>query len=104
MRPESECIDVGHPDTLYNDPDGSQCDLGALSFTGPPFVCGDTDDDGSVNILDITLLINYLYLEGPAPVHLEAADVNSSGAVNILDITFLIGFLYQDGPEPYCQY
>jgi uncharacterized protein (TIGR02145 family) len=29
--------------------------------------CGDVNDDGLINILDITYLISYLYLGGPAP-------------------------------------
>jgi C1A family cysteine protease len=66
------------------------------------FVCGDANDDETVNILDITYLINYLYKGGQAPVPLDAADVNSDGAINILDITYLINFLYKGGPEPNC--
>jgi len=66
------------------------------------YVCGDADGDGSVNILDVTFLINYLYKEGPAPDPLESADVDYSGSINILDVTYLINYLYKDGPEPIC--
>jgi hypothetical protein len=35
----SPCIDAGHPDPQYNDPDGSRNDMGAFPYTGlPPFV------------------------------------------------------------------
>lgn len=66
------------------------------------YVCGDANDDENVNIVDITYLINHLYLAGPAADPPEAADVNSDGAVNLLDITYLIDYLYLGGPEPEC--
>jgi len=66
------------------------------------FLCGDVDGDKSINILDITFLIDYIYKSGPMPDPVEAADVNSSGGVNLLDITYLINFLYKSGPEPDC--
>jgi len=34
-----------------------------LSFAGN---CGDVDNSGTINILDVTYLINYLYKTGPA--------------------------------------
>jgi len=67
-----------------------------------PYVCGDAGGDETVNILDVTYLINYLYKGGPAPEYPEAADVNSDAVINILDVTYLINFLYRDGPEPSC--
>jgi len=66
------------------------------------FICGDANGDGAVNILDISFLIAFLYLEGPPPDPEEAADVNSDGAINVLDITYLIKFLYLSGSEPNC--
>jgi len=64
--------------------------------------CGDVDNSGAINILDVTFLINYLYKGGPAPDPLDMADVNNDDVINILDITYLIGFLYLGGPEPDC--
>ncbi len=66
------------------------------------FMCGDANGDETVNILDITYMISYLYKDGSPPDPLEAADVNNSGDVNILDITYLIANLYKGGPEPNC--
>ncbi|MEW5924775.1 MAG: dockerin type I repeat-containing protein, partial [Candidatus Zixiibacteriota bacterium] len=66
------------------------------------YLCGDINNDGNCNILDITYLITYLYKSGPAPVTMNAADVNHSGDVNILDITYLIYYLYKSGPAPNC--
>lgn len=68
---------------------------------GADLDCGDVNNSVSVNILDITYLISYLYKGGPAPVPYECAgDVNASSSVNILDITYLISYLYKGGPPP----
>ncbi len=73
-----------------------------VSGTVSTMICGDVNGSNTVNILDITYLISFLYKEGPPPDPYAAADVNGSGTVNILDITYLISFLYKEGPEPAC--
>jgi hypothetical protein len=77
---------------------------GVLKYTDYfPYLCGDPDNSGAVNILDISFLINYLYRGGSAPLYLIAGDVDSSGRVNILDISYLIRYLYRHGAELQCQ-
>ena len=66
------------------------------------YVCGDLNDDGVVNILDITFFINYLFKGGPAPNPLASADVNCGGAINIADITYMINTMYKHGPALQC--
>ncbi|MFZ5980768.1 MAG: trypsin-like serine peptidase [Candidatus Zixiibacteriota bacterium] len=68
------------------------------------FICGDINNSGGEpDISDITYLISYLYLNGPPPVHMEAADTNNSGGEpDIADITRIISFLYLDGPDLVC--
>lgn len=65
-------------------------------------MCGDLNHDGSQNILDISLLIQYKYHHGFTPVPIEIADVDGSGAVNILDIVHYINFKYKDGAGLEC--
>jgi len=77
-------------------------DVRIVSYQCVDFVCGDANDDESVNIFDITYIINYLYLEGPPPDPPEAADVNNDAAINIFDVTYLINHLYMEGPAPTC--
>ncbi|HDL03646.1 MAG TPA: hypothetical protein ENH25_05890 [candidate division Zixibacteria bacterium] len=64
------------------------------------FIPGDADNDKSVNVLDATCIINYLYKGLPAPEHLSAADINADCGVNLLDVTCLINYLYRGGPAP----
>ncbi|UCD95576.1 MAG: hypothetical protein JSU69_05865, partial [Candidatus Zixiibacteriota bacterium] len=73
-----------------------------FNLSGPYFTCGDTDGDQSVNILDVSQIINFLYRNGPPPRPMDSGDVNGSGNINLLDATYLINFLYKNGPEPGC--
>jgi len=65
-------------------------------------ICGDALDNGAINMLDITYIIDYLYLGGPEPYNIRLADVNGDCLINVIDVTYLIIYLYMDGPEPDC--
>ena len=60
------------------------------SLVGTP---GDVNDDGKVNIQDVTELINYLLSGNTTPINRTNADVDGDGAVNITDVTTLINNL-----------
>lgn len=63
---------------------------------------GNANADETINLLDITYLISYLYKDGAAPIPYEicSGDPNGDCTVNLLDITYLIAFLYKDGSPP----
>ena len=63
---------------------------------------GDVNNNGTINLLDITYLISYLYKNGPEPPCKFQGDTNGNGAINLLDITYLISYLYKHGPAPNC--
>ncbi len=65
-------------------------------------VPGEANNDGVTNIFDVTYLISFLYLAGPAPVPyaLCNGDPNCDCVCNIFDVTYLISFLYLNGPPP----
>ena len=54
---------------------------------------GDVNGDGSVNISDVTALIDYLLSGNPSGVNVTAADCNQDSSVNISDVTSLIDYL-----------
>ena len=57
----------------------------------PEFTVGDVNDDGMVNIADVTRLIDYLLDNGnTADFNENAADVNGDADINIADVTALI--------------
>ncbi len=66
------------------------------------FQRGDANSDGDINMADVTYLINYLFLSGPAPAPLLAGDANCDGAVDIGDVVYILNYLFVDGPPPGC--
>jgi len=68
----------------------------------PPYLRGDANGDGVINVSDVVYLINYLFINGPAPVPLEAGDVNCDGTINVADVVYLINYLFISGPPPGC--
>ena len=54
---------------------------------------GDVNDDGSVNISDVTALIDYLLSNNVSGINLDGADCNQDSSVNISDVTTLIDYL-----------
>jgi hypothetical protein len=75
-----------------------------LVVSEPTPLLGDADGNGTVDLIDIVRIIDYLYRGGAAPISsAEVADVNSNGAVNLLDVVYLIAYLYMGGPAPHCS-
>ena len=54
---------------------------------------GDVNDDGNVNIADVTALIDYLLSPDEMVINLENADITGEGDVTIDDVTQLIDAL-----------
>ena len=54
---------------------------------------GDCNQDGGVNIADVTCLINYLLSHNASAIDLAVADCDQDGSVNIADVTCLINHL-----------
>jgi hypothetical protein len=66
-------------------------------------ICGDVNADGIVDIVDIVILINYNFYDGPAPI-MNVADVDNDGLINITDIEILINYVFYDGTPPDCGF
>ena len=63
-------------------PDSSQTEL-----------TGDVNNDGNVNIDDVTSIINYLLSSDSSQVQITNADIDGDGDITISDVTVLIGIL-----------
>jgi len=61
---------------------------------------GDANSDGIVNIFDISYLVAFLYLNGPAPRLVEAVDFDGNGSIELVDALYLMDYIYFDGPPP----
>jgi hypothetical protein len=59
-----------------------------------PFRRGDSNDDGKVNVADPVHALGFLFLGGPAPRCLDAANSNDDGLVLINDPIFTLNALF----------
>jgi len=66
------------------------------------YMCGDSDGNTAISILDISFLIRYIYKNGQIPDPPQAGDSDGNGITNLLDVLYLINYLYKSGPEPLC--
>ncbi|KPK74498.1 MAG: hypothetical protein AMJ89_06175 [candidate division Zixibacteria bacterium SM23_73] len=80
--------------------DGDPYDQSDDSFT--IFLAGDASADGKVDVGDVLYLINYLFINGPAPIPLQAGDVNLDGVVDIADMIYLLNYIFLNWPPPLC--
>jgi virginiamycin B lyase len=78
--------------------------LGAsLSAQDPapaPFVRGDLNQDGSVDLSDPLKVLIFLFVEGVAPPCLAAGDADDDGEIEILDAVSLLAYLFRGGSAP----
>ena len=64
----------------------------------------DPNGDGVIDPADIFALINYLFLNGPAPhgtAGMLSGDANGDGVVDPADIFYLVNYLFLGGPKPH---
>ena len=73
-----------------------------LTFIPCCALAGDANNDGGLNIADVTFLIARIFASGPAPSCADEADANGSNSVNIADVTALIAWIFAVGPAPVC--
>jgi len=66
----------------------------------PAFRRGDSNANGTVDISDSVLTLNYLFADGPAPTCQDAVDTNDDGTVDIADPVYSLSFLFLGGPVP----
>ena len=80
--------------------------MSAVSFTiaASDYVRGDCNQDGTVNITDVTCLLDYLLSGNETGINLDAADTNQDGIINISDISSQLDYLllgsWPDEPTP----
>ena len=83
----SPCINSGNPN--YYDSDGSISDIGALPYTTNCLQEGDINNDTEIDVLDIVIIINCIFLNECY----ECSDLNDDGTINILDIVDIVNII-----------
>ena|GEM_PF-3870050 len=66
----------------------------------PPFLCGDANGSGDVDIDDVVYLIAYIFAGGPEPLPYENGDADCSGGIDIDDVVYLIAYIFSGGNAP----
>ena len=61
---------------------------------------GDVNEDGTVDVTDMIFMINYLFVQGPAPNPLALGDASGDCLVDITDVVYLLNYLFNRGPMP----
>jgi PKD repeat protein len=72
----------------------------AANCQGKQFHRGDANGDRQINITDGIYVLNYLFLGGPTPGCLEAANPNDDPSINITDGIYILNYLFLGGPGP----
>jgi hypothetical protein len=65
-----------------------------------PYLCGDANDDGDVNVGDAVYIIAYVFTGGPPPPYICQADANGDGDINVGDAVYLINYIFNGGLAP----
>jgi hypothetical protein len=73
---------------------------GKLNVLSRPFHRGDPDGDGRLSVADAALLLLFLFLAGPAPGCLDAADADDDGRIDATDPVIILRWLFASGTAP----
>jgi len=65
-----------------------------------PYLAGDANSDGGINLTDIIWLVNFVFKGGPAPNPLFLGDPNANCSVNLADIVYLVNYVFKSGTAP----
>ncbi|MGA1203201.1 MAG: dockerin type I repeat-containing protein [Planctomycetota bacterium] len=62
-----------------------------------PFLRGDANLDGALNLVDAIFMLDYVFGGGAAPECLDAVDANDDGILDLSDPVFLLEYLFGGG-------
>jgi len=67
---------------------------------GSSYTCGDVDASGFIDNLDLSYLIDYVFLGQAAPVPEESGDLDGSCFIDMIDIAYTIDHVFFGAPAP----
>jgi hypothetical protein len=82
---------------------GPPSEVVTISVVIEPFLRGDVNVDGIVDVGDCVYLINYIFKYGPEPSPLESGESNCDDIIDVGDIVYLINYIFKYGPPPQCR-
>lgn len=68
------------------------------------WLCGDFDGNQALNLTDLTLMVNFVFLEGSPPWFEGIVDLNNpcTSGINLTDLTLLVNHLFVDNQPLDC--
>jgi len=78
----------------------SQASLETTFSSYSDSLCGDVNNNGAVDVLDITSLYQYIFRGSPPPPSLSNADMDGCPGVTVRDLRFLIARILEGGRLP----
>ena len=57
-------------------------------------LCGDVDDSGTVNIMDVRLLMNHVANPTVYPVNSVTGNVDAAGGIDMADVQLLVAHVF----------
>ena len=92
LQNSSPCINSGSPDFL--DSDGTISDIGAMQINNSCSYPGDLNNDGIINVLDITLGICFILDSSDSMCSFYCEmDMNGDNEYNVVDIILIINII-----------
>ena len=82
---------------------GSFSELLRIKFTDElpgPFLRGDADSSGEVNLTDAIYLLSYLFQGADIPVCPDGGDFDDNGRINLTDAIVTLNYLFRGGGPP----
>jgi hypothetical protein len=70
-----------------------------FEFSGT-FVKGDLDHSGTIDIVDVVVLLDHLFISRQPLAYPELADMDRRPGVSIGDVMVLVNYLFRGGPAP----
>ncbi|MBD3298860.1 MAG: hypothetical protein GF341_09415 [candidate division Zixibacteria bacterium] len=105
--PGSSFMVTGKPEGVYLyrtsaiDSDGQTSPLGPPNAVMVVFpIHGDLDHNGVIDAVDLNLLIEYMFFNGPPARISGAEECDGIADVNINDVLYLIDYIFRNGPVP----
>jgi hypothetical protein len=68
----------------------------------PDYLCGDVNNDGTTDVLDIVMIIRYLYVGDWTPPIPDAADMDGHTGITNNDLHYMNHYKFLGGPDPLC--
>src|SRR5574341_714997 len=77
---------------------GKLSNVSTLTFIN--YLCGDVNNDGSLNVLDLDFMVARLFRGGPPPAHPASGDIDCDGiSCSIIDLNYLVNYFYRNGAD-----